>query len=253
MLDNTIFLFQMDHGMETKSALYENGARIPQFIHYPSKYSPGSTFDAPVSTIDIGATMLDFAGITPTYVLDGMSWKDIAEDEDLETWWENDRCLFFELEKDRAVRCGCYKYLSIYAQSNDESSTFQRGNQKGLSNDLKNIFDLCDGTVDYITDPTTNTEAQNLLTSDTEKVSLAHMPFVLIFSCVAYLAQIPFINCNRLRSLSPWLIVISRGRTILLLLTFLYAICLQLQIQTRYRVPHLQLLQPKVLILVIRP
>ena len=171
VLDNTIFLFQNDHGMETKKALYENGLRIPQFIHYPAKYSSGSTFDQPVSTIDIGATMLDFAGITPNYELDGMSWKDVSDDEDLATWWENSRCLFFELEQDRAVRCGCYKYLSIFEQTNTVSTTYKRGTQKELSNDLKNLFDLCDGTTDYVTDPTNNKEAQSVLNSDVDKVS----------------------------------------------------------------------------------
>jgi len=169
ILDNTIFLFQLDHGMETKEALYENGLRIPQFIHYPAKYSSGSTFDKPVSTIDIGATMLDFAGITPNYELDGVSWKDVSDDEDLETWWENSRCLFFELEQDRAVRCGCYKYLSIFEQTNTVSTTYKRGTQKELSNDLKNLFDLCDGTTDYVTDPTNNKEAQSVLNSDVDK------------------------------------------------------------------------------------
>jgi arylsulfatase A-like enzyme len=84
----------MDHGMETKIALYENGVRIPQFIHYPAKINAGTKFDAPVSTIDIGATMMDFAGIVPSYELDGKSWKDAVGDASQELSWKNNRCLF---------------------------------------------------------------------------------------------------------------------------------------------------------------
>jgi hypothetical protein len=80
--------------METKIALYENGVRIPQFIHYPAKINAGTKFDAPVSTIDIGATMMDFAGIVPSYELDGKSWKDAVGDASQELSWKNNRCLF---------------------------------------------------------------------------------------------------------------------------------------------------------------
>lgn len=173
ILDNTIFLFQMDHGMETKAALYENGLRIPQFIHYPAKYSPGTRFDAPVSTIDIGATMLDFAGIAPSYELDGMSWKDAVDDANEELYWKNYRCLFFEIQRDRAARCGCHKYLDIYEQSNWASSTYRRGNMKLLSNDFQNLFNLCGDSTEYVTDPTSNMEDKslNLVSSDQEEVS----------------------------------------------------------------------------------
>jgi arylsulfatase A-like enzyme len=34
-LDKTSILFQMDHGVEGKGSLFETGARIAQFIHYP--------------------------------------------------------------------------------------------------------------------------------------------------------------------------------------------------------------------------
>ena len=67
ILNNTVFLFQQDHGMEAKSAVYETGVRIAQFIHYPDSITSGSTLDSPVSTVDIAATMLDFADIEPEY------------------------------------------------------------------------------------------------------------------------------------------------------------------------------------------
>jgi len=155
-LENTIFLFQEDHGMDTKSGLYEGGIRIPQFVHYPNGITPGTTFEGLVSTVDIAATMMDFAGIIPDYELDGKSWKDAIENTDEEEYWKHERCLFFELEQDRAVRCGCYKYLNIFEA---ETKTYRQGYQSGLSNNIGgNLFDLCGETDEYITAKDDNQE-----------------------------------------------------------------------------------------------
>ena len=117
--------------------------------------------------------MLDFANISPPYEMDGESWKDAAlGDSESSLYFENERCLFFELEKDRSVRCGCYKYLEIYAQDSDTSTTYQKGNRFDYSNDLKNLFDLCGGTDEYVTEPTTNMEVTNYNLTYPEIVSL---------------------------------------------------------------------------------
>lgn len=150
-LENTIFLFQGDHGIDPKAALYEGGVRIPQFIHYPAVISAGMQFDSPVSVIDTGAAMLDFSGIIPLYEIDGLSWKEAISNEDSRANYEG-RCLYFELNRDRAVRCGCNKYLSIFEQNERASTTYKRGNQKALSNDELNLFDLCGGSKNYVTE-----------------------------------------------------------------------------------------------------
>ena len=52
VLDNTFFLFQLDHGQEGKDTLYEPGSRIPQFIHYPDAFgTDGMTFDGKLPTL----------------------------------------------------------------------------------------------------------------------------------------------------------------------------------------------------------
>lgn len=164
ILDNTIFLFQMDHGMDLKGTIAEGGTRIPQFIHYPAGISAGTKLNVPVSTIDIGPTMFDFAGITPSYTLDGYSWKKALESSEQEVFLKDGRCLFFEIERDRAARCGCYKYLSIF--DINDSTTALRGGRRGLDVDYTNFYDLCGGTSDYVTAKDDNQEAENLLTSD---------------------------------------------------------------------------------------
>jgi len=161
-LENTIFLFQGDHGMDTKGSLYEGGIRIPQFIHYPAKIEVGTKFDAPVSTIDVGVTMLDFAGIKHEYTVDGISWMDAIGNADLESYFKNDRCLFFEQEKDRAARCDCDKYLNIFEATPRASTTYKRGNRYGYSVDLFNLFDMCGGGADYVSEMSTSMEEASL-------------------------------------------------------------------------------------------
>ncbi|KAL7540868.1 hypothetical protein ACHAXR_010440 [Thalassiosira sp. AJA248-18] len=170
ILDNTIFLFQADHGMMPKNSLYEGSLRIPQFIHYPDMINAGTQFNAPVSVIDVGATMFDFAGISPSYDIDGQSWKEAISGEDSNTEDNfEDRCLYFENERDRAVRCGCFKHLSIFDQS---SVTWIRGYRKQLSNDNLNLFDLCGGSDNYITEINgDNMEATNLIAREPNTAS----------------------------------------------------------------------------------
>ena len=63
-LEDTVIIFQMDHGVPGKGLLFENGVRIAQFVHYPKMFGTnGIKFDGMVSTIDIGPSMLHLAGI----------------------------------------------------------------------------------------------------------------------------------------------------------------------------------------------
>ena len=140
-LEDTIILFFEDHGMEPKASLYEGGVRVPMFISYGTNITSGSTLDVPVSTIDIGPTLLDFAGILPTYPMDGRSLgpalTSATTNVDLSSL--RGRCIFFELGTDRAVRCGCHKYLEV----NSFKKTWMAGNDYGLANDPENLFNLC--------------------------------------------------------------------------------------------------------------
>ena len=165
-LEDTIILFFEDHGMEPKSSLYEGGVRIPMFINYGSKLATGSKLDVPVSTVDIGPTLLEYADITQSYEMDGKSLKTalahVSHSNSNPFWIE--RCLFFELHYDRAVRCGCYKYLQINDRRN--SNTWTNGGKAGLSTNRRNLFDLCNGSTEY--SPTTDTEAVSI---DDEQVA----------------------------------------------------------------------------------
>lgn len=125
--------------------------------------------DSPVATIDIGPTLFDFAGITPSYEMDGISWRNAIDSLTFESYLTDDRCLFFELYKDRAVRCGCNKYLNLYSQDDPLSTTYKRGLRFGYSIDLDYVYDFCGGGNEYITDPATNMEETNLYTWDNDR------------------------------------------------------------------------------------
>ena len=164
ILDNTLILFQLDHGMDAKGSLFEGGSRIVQFIHYPDQIKVESTtsqeastedqpqgwkFEGLVSTIDIAPTLMDLAGVPLAprvadnelpaqkqhrYEMDGKSWfsemlalnagsdnetNNIPQKQErqqksmrIDSYFQ-ERCLFLEMGLDRAVRCGCYKYIYV--------------------------------------------------------------------------------------------------------------------------------------------
>jgi len=160
-LENTFFLFQMDHGQEGKGTLWEPGVRLAQFVHYPNgDFGPNAQFHGMISTIDIAPTILDYAGVDGTayYEMDGISWRNAVEKNLAETVWNSNRCLFHEIEYDRSVRCGCYKYMEL----DTDGTTYSRGsNRYGLDADTRVLFNLCDdenneGSYDIINNAETN-------------------------------------------------------------------------------------------------
>lgn len=72
--DNTIVFFISDHGrchIRGKQFLYDGGLHIPMIMRWPGVVKPGSVSDDLVMAIDIDATILDAAGITPPVPLHG--------------------------------------------------------------------------------------------------------------------------------------------------------------------------------------
>ncbi len=81
LTDNTIVFFIGDHGrchIRGKQFLYDEGTRIPMLMRWPGKVAPGQVNDDMVMAIDIGATVLDAAGVTPPVPLHG---KNLLGDE----------------------------------------------------------------------------------------------------------------------------------------------------------------------------
>lgn len=158
-LDNTFFMFHLDHGQEGKGTLWEQGLRIPKFVHFPQVFPDGKVFDGLISTIDTAPTILDYAGVTEDspgyYEMDGRSWRNSVETSSS----DGDRCVYFEIGQDRAVRCGCYKYMYIHDAS--ASTSMRRAERFGMASTSRDggelLFDLCDQ--DGVYESTDNKEA----------------------------------------------------------------------------------------------
>ncbi len=74
LAENTIVFFIGDHGrchIRGKQFLYDGGIRIPMIMRWPGKVEPGQVNDDMVMSIDIDATILEAAGITPPVPLHG--------------------------------------------------------------------------------------------------------------------------------------------------------------------------------------
>jgi len=76
LADNTIVFFIGDHGrchIRGKQFLYDGGIRIPMIMRWPGKVEPGQISDKMVMSIDICATILEAASITPPVPIHGKS------------------------------------------------------------------------------------------------------------------------------------------------------------------------------------
>lgn len=87
LTDNTLIVFVSDHGemlgahgMRGKFCFYEESVRVPLIISYPGKIKAGLRISAPVSTLDIFSTILDYAGLK-NIPSDGYSLRPVIEGE----------------------------------------------------------------------------------------------------------------------------------------------------------------------------
>ena len=76
LAENTLVIFIADHGrchIRGKQFLYDGGIRIPMIVRWPGKVDPGQVSEHMVMSIDLCATVLEAAGITPPVPLHGES------------------------------------------------------------------------------------------------------------------------------------------------------------------------------------
>ena len=123
-LEDTIFIYHSDngfflgeHGLSAKYYPYEEALRVPLIIRYPRAVEPGLRLDAPVYTLDIAPTLLDWAGLTPTCDMDGESMVRLLERRGRAQWRETALHEYFYHKGDPppviwlAVRGEGWKYI----------------------------------------------------------------------------------------------------------------------------------------------
>lgn len=118
----TIIIFTNDNGGErysdngglakAKGTLWEGGIRVPAFVRWPGKITPGSISQQAVITMDWTATILSAGGAKadPHFPLDGMDLLPILTQKKKNTtrtfYWRT-----FQRSKQKALRMGDWKYL----------------------------------------------------------------------------------------------------------------------------------------------
>ena len=114
LADNTIVFFFADHGramVRCKQWLYDGGIHIPLIIRFPDQSQTGTIRTELVSAIDIAATTLKLADITPPANLEGRVF--LGEDRDPPRGYivaARDRC-DETVDRIRCVRTQRFKYI----------------------------------------------------------------------------------------------------------------------------------------------
>ncbi len=111
VLDDTIFIFCTDHGVEPgKGTCYEKGVRIPLVMRWPGKIATGIDFEARVQNVDFAPTLFEACDITPPpgMHIDGQSWwpqllHGAPEREEL----------YLEFGYTRAIGTRSWKYIAL--------------------------------------------------------------------------------------------------------------------------------------------
>lgn len=113
-LDNTILIISTDHGdglPRMKRSLYDSGLHVPLVIRYPDGWGAGTENDELISFVDLGPTILSWAGLEAP---DWMHGRDFAgEDRNAPrdyVFAAQDR-MDSEMSWRRAVRDDRYKYI----------------------------------------------------------------------------------------------------------------------------------------------
>lgn len=116
LAQNTIVVFMGDNGaclFRSKQFLYDGGIHVPLLVAWPDRRRAGTVDDRLVSSIDVSAALLGFAGVTPGPVFQGRDFLAAGATPRTEIYAARDR-MDESTDKMRAVRTARYKYIRNY-------------------------------------------------------------------------------------------------------------------------------------------
>lgn len=170
LMDNTIVIYMGDngfsfgeHGLIDKRQAYEESMRVPM-LAMGAGIPRGSKVAEVIQNIDVGPTIMDFAGVDTKPHMDGASFKKLLEQEKIpwkdtvyyEYFWERP---FPQTPTVHAVRTSKYKYIryhgvwdinELYDIENDPqemNNLIRNDNYKEVAKSLrKALFDWLDKT-----------------------------------------------------------------------------------------------------------
>jgi len=123
---NTLVMYMGDngfsfgeHGLIDKRHAYEESMRVPMMVRCPSLIKGGSITEALVQNIDVGPTLLEYAGVSTPKTMQGTSFLGVLSGKSqghrekifYEYYWEYH---FPQTPTMFAVRSGKYKYIHYY-------------------------------------------------------------------------------------------------------------------------------------------
>ena len=121
-LDNSILIFTSDHGdcltdhgHSQKWTMYDQITRVPMIIWAPNKFGESRSISPMVQQMDLGPTILEWAGITPPADWEARSLNE-ALDPDTSGQFDGRKHVYCEQVKD-AVLTGCEFMTMVRTQT----------------------------------------------------------------------------------------------------------------------------------------
>ncbi|WP_281613044.1 sulfatase-like hydrolase/transferase [Flammeovirga sp. SubArs3] len=143
--DNTIVVFLSDNGGHEgkwgadngilkgeKGSIYEGGFRVPFAMRWPNKIQANTVYEKPVSSLDIMATAVEYAGASPKNKLDGVDIVPYITGKKKGLPHESLRWRMFD-SKTYAVRKGDMKYIHKTNKKNGKVMTYYYNLAKDIS------------------------------------------------------------------------------------------------------------------------
>ncbi len=134
--------FLGEHGWYDKRWMYEESARMPLLVRWPSKVQPGKKFDHLVQNLDFAPTFLELAGVSIPADMQGESLLPLLAGEQTESWRNSIYYHYYEFPGVHAVprhfgvRTDRYKLIRYYQL--DEWEFFDLKNDP---DELKSVYD----------------------------------------------------------------------------------------------------------------
>lgn len=168
VLDDSLIILTSDHGemfgehdeWAHHNSVYEEVLRVPFVVRYDGVVNSNVSLDAPVSTLDITPTILDFLDISPSGQMDGVS---LAEGLRGNVTLPADRLIYSEADAVTDPNDGSY----WHAPHHELRAVQQSG--------WKYIYGFADTTLElYQLQPDSLYEVDNIYDSEPSQVSVLH-------------------------------------------------------------------------------